>query len=54
MRKQTVDTPRTGSWHTQVNQPGFVPQRPAPQRVTIRTVSAKEGRELSAILNGRG
>lgn len=54
MKKQTVDTPRKGSWHTQVNQPGFIPQKPAPQRVILRTVSAKEGLELSAIFNGRG
>ncbi|MCP4260221.1 MAG: hypothetical protein GY774_22290 [Planctomycetes bacterium] len=52
--KNTVDTPRKGSWYTQVNQPGFIPSRPKPQSVKLRTISAAEYRELQPVFNGRG
>lgn len=54
MKKQSVDTPRAGSWAEQVNKPGFIPARTKPQSVRLKVVSEQEGRELSAILSGKG
>lgn len=50
--KTRVDTPQKGAWYTQVNTPGFIPERKAPDRVVLRTISAEEYHELAPILNG--
>jgi hypothetical protein len=52
MKPQTVDTPRANSWHTQVNQPNFIPSRPKRDVVHVRTINAAEARELRAVLHG--
>lgn len=52
--KQVVDTPRKGAWYTRVNQSGFIPPQPKPQRVVIGTMTAQEYKEQGHIFNGHG
>jgi hypothetical protein len=51
--KPKVDTPRDGkAWCDLVNRPGFIPERPKSQRLTLRRVSPEEYRSLAPVLNG--